>query len=274
MGALEREAVLITGGASGLGRAITLRFLEEGARVAVLDRTPERLADLAGQVEVVGGDVRSLADNARAVEAAVARFGKLDCAIGNAGIWDYSVSLDALSPDQLDAAFDEVFHINVKGPLNLAKAALPALVRSSGALIFTVSNAGFTPAGGGPLYTASKHALVGLIHELAYELAPAVRVNGVAPGPIETDLRGPASLGMADRSIGSINLGAVATNVPLGKVPATADYAGGYVFLASRRDARPATGGVLNLDSGIGVRGIGRIAGGGRLAAKYASDQG
>ncbi len=274
MGALDGQSVLITGGASGLGRAIVDRFLEEGAQVAVLDRTPDRLADLAGRVEVVGGDVRSLADNQRAVDAALARFGKLDCAIGNAGIWDYSVSLDALAPDQIDAAFDEVFHINVKGCLNLAKAALPALVRSAGALIFTVSNAGFTPAGGGPLYTASKHALVGLIRELAYELAPSVRVNGVAPGPIETDLRGPASLGMAERSIGSINLSVgAAPNVPLGKVPETADYAGGYVFLASRRDARPATGGVLNLDSGIGVRGIGRVAGGARLAAKYAPDQ-
>jgi NAD(P)-dependent dehydrogenase (short-subunit alcohol dehydrogenase family) len=271
MGALTGEAVLITGGASGLGRAIVERFLEEGARIAVLDKTPERLADLGGSIEVVGGDVRSLADNQRAVDAAVARFGKLDCAIGNAGIWDYSVSLDAMAPDRIDAAFDEVFGVNVKGPLNLAKAALPALVRSAGSLIFTVSNAGFDPAGGGPLYTASKHALVGLIRQLAYELAPAMRVNGVAPGPIETDLRGPAALGMADRSIGSIRLSDVAgPNVPLGKVPATADYAGGYVFLASRRDARPATGGVLNLDSGIGARGIGgRVAAGGGLAAKY-----
>jgi NAD(P)-dependent dehydrogenase (short-subunit alcohol dehydrogenase family) len=99
-------------------------------------------------------------------------------------------------------------------------------------------------------------------------------VNGVAPGPIETDLRGPAALGMADRSIGSIGLSTnAAPNVPLGKVPATADYAGGFVFLASRRDARPATGGVLSLDSGIGTRGIGRAAGGGRLAAKYGSGQ-
>jgi len=113
--------------------------------------------------------------------------------------------------------------------------------------------------------------VVGLIRQLAYELAPAVRVNGVAPGPIETDLRGLPSLGQAERSIGSLGLSAVAgPNVPLGKAPATADYAGGFVFLASRRDSRPATGGVVSLDTGIAIRGMGgRTAGGGRLAAKY-----
>src|SRR5581483_6371897 len=157
MGALEAESVLVTGGASGLGRAIVERFLEEGARLTVLDRTPERLAELAAReaerLQVVGGDVRSLANNRRAVEAAVGRFGRLDCAIGNAGVWDYSVSLDNLPADRLDEAFDELFHVNVKGYLHLAKAALPALVRSGGSLIFTVSNAGFDPAGGGPLYT-------------------------------------------------------------------------------------------------------------------------
>ena len=273
MGALDGEVILITGGAAGLGRAIAERFLAEGARLAVLDRTPDRLGDLASahaDAVVAPGDVRSFEDNARAVAACVSRFGKLDCAVGNAGIWDYSVSLDALPADRLDAAFDEVFHINVKGYLNLAKAALPELARSAGALIFTVSNAGFDPAGGGPLYTASKHAVVGLIRQLAYELAPAVRVNGVAPGPIETDLRGPAALGLADRSIGGVGLAAIAgPNVPLGKVPATEDYAGGYVFLASRRDSRPATGGVLALDSGIAVRGIGRVSAGAGLAAKY-----
>lgn len=276
MGALDGEAILITGGASGLGRAVVERCLEEGASLAVLDRTPERLADLVAahpdRLAVAPGDVRSLADNRAAVAACVARFGKLDCAIGNAGIWDYSVSLDALPAERLDAAFDEMFHVNVKGCVHLAKAALPDLVRSAGALVFTVSNAGFDPAGGGPLYTAAKHAVVGLIRQLAYEFAPAVRVNGVAPGPIETDLRGPAALGLADRSIGDIGLAAVAgRNVPLGKVPAAADYAGGYVFLASRRDSRPATGGVLKLDAGIAVRGIGRVSAGGGLAAKYAA---
>ena len=187
MGALAGEAVLITGGASGLGRAIAERFLEEGANLAVLDRTPERLADLAaahpGRIEVVAGDVRVLADNQAAVDACVARFGKLDCAIGNAGIWDYSMSLDALPPERLDAAFDELFHVNVKGYLNLAKAALPALVRAGGAMIFTVSNAGFDPAGGGPLYTASKHAVVGQIRQLAYELGSLARCGSTAWRP-------------------------------------------------------------------------------------------
>jgi cis-2,3-dihydrobiphenyl-2,3-diol dehydrogenase len=274
MGALDGEAVLISGGASGLGRAIVERFLEEGANLTVLDRSAERLAALAvghpHRIEAVVGDVRSIADNQRAVAACVARFGKLDCAIGNAGIWDYSTTLDALPAERIDAAFDELFHVNVKGYLNLAKAALPALVRSSGALIFTVSNAGFDPAGGGPLYTASKHAVVGLIRQLAYEFAPAVRVNGVAPGPIDTDLRGPEALGLADKSISSIDLpGTAGAAMPIGFVPATADYAGGYVFLASRRDSRPATGGVLKLDAGIAVRGIGRTSAGGRLAEKY-----
>lgn len=279
MGALDGQSVLVTGGASGLGRAIVERFLDEGARVAVLDRSPDRLAELAaasaGRLEVVGGDVRSAADNQRAVEACVRAFGALDCAIGNAGIWDYSVSLDSLPVDRIDAAFDELFDINVKGCLHLAKAALAELVRSSGSLIFTVSNAGFDPAGGGPLYTASKHAVVGLIRQLAFELAPAVRVNGVAPGPIETDLRGPDALGLADRAISSIGLSALAGPVvPLGEVPTAADYTGGYVFLASRRDGRPAVGSVLRLDAGIEVRGIGRVAGGGNLAAKYKTGTG
>jgi len=274
MGALTDEVVLITGGASGLGRAIVDRFLEEGAKLAVLDRTPGRLAELAREIPdrlaVFAGDVRDIGDNQRAVEACIARFGRLDCAIGNAGIWDYSISLDALPADKIDAAFDELFHVNVKGYLHLAKAALPALVRSAGSLIFTVSSAGFDAAGGGPLYTASKHAVVGLIRQLAYEFAPAVRVNGVAPGPIDTDLRGPEALGLAERSISSLDLPANAgPGMPIGFVPAAGDYAGGYVFLASRRDARPATGGVVSLDAGIAVRGIGRAAAGGRLAEKY-----
>ena len=263
MGALAGEVVLVTGGASGLGRAIVERCLEDGARVCVLDRTPERLGGLTGDIEVIGGDVRSFTDNEQAVEACLHRFGKLDCAIGNAGIWDYSTSLDALPAERIDAAFDELFHVNVKGYLNLAKAALPALVRSAGSLVFTVSNAGFDPAGGGPLYTASKHAAVGLIRQLAYELAPKVRVNGVAPCGMASDLRGPESLGQQDlRIMDSRTPDAIRSILPLQFFPEPADFTGPFVMLASRADNRTLSGVLINADAGLAIRGIRHVAGG------------
>ena len=274
-GRLENQAILVSGGASGLGRAIVDRFVAEGACVAVLDRSAERLEVLVAVhgKAVVGcvGDVRSLADNKKAVARCCDAFGKLDCAVGNAGLWDYSTALVDLPEDRIDAAFDEIFHVNVKGYLLLAKAAAPALVRSEGTLIFTISNAGFYPNGGGPLYTATKHAGVGLVRQLAYELAPSVRVNGVAPGGINTDLRGPEALGMAERSIASLKLEESAhLFVPIGRLPTSQEYAGAYVMFASRTDGAPATGAVLNYDGGLGVRGFGRVSGGEHLKARFA----
>lgn len=272
---LQDQAILVTGGASGLGRAIVERMLEEGARVCVLDRSEARLAELRAAlgdgVLAVAGDVRSLADNQRAVQACVERFGKLDCAVGNAGIWDFNTQLLDLPEARLNEAFDEVFHVNVKGYLLLAKAALEALVLSRGSLVYTLSNAGFYPDGGGPLYTASKHAVVGLVKQLAFELAPQVRVNGVAPGGISTDLRGPESLGMAQRSIASIDLNKTAPDrVPIGMVPNASDYAAAYVFFASRQDHIPATGSILNYDGGFGIRGLRQTMGGRELPQRIA----
>jgi len=261
MGRLDGQVALITGGASGLGSAIVDRFVNEGARVAVLDRSKERLEELKSThgANVVGtvGDVRSLADNEAAVRDCVAAFGKLDCAIGNAGIWDYSTSLADLPADKIDQVFDELFQVNVKGYMLIAKAALPELVRSEGSLVYTVSNAGFYPDGGGPLYTATKHAVVGLVKQLAFEFGPYVRVNGVAPGGIGTDLRGPASLGMAERSIETIPLADMAGPlIPIGRLPTPEEYTGAYVFFATRGDTVPSTGSVLNYDGGVGARGF------------------
>jgi len=278
MDRLDGQVALVTGGASGLGRAIVARFVAEGARVAVLDLSMEKLdqlsAEFGAQVLAVQGDVRSLADNESAVARCEEHFGRLDIAIGNAGVWDYSMALVDLPADAIDEAFDELFHINVKGYLLLARAAAPALVRSEGALLFTISNAGFYSAGGGPLYTASKHAVVGLVRQLAYELAPSVRVNGVAPGGIHTDLRGPKALGQADRSIATLDIGRTADRwVPLGRLPTPEEYAGAYVFYATRTDAAPATGSVLNFDGGVGVRGLGRPAGGADLKERFAAKE-
>jgi cis-2,3-dihydrobiphenyl-2,3-diol dehydrogenase len=199
----------------------------------------------------------------------VAKFGKIDTLIPNAGIWDYNMSLVDLPEDRIDAAFDEVFHINVKGYIHAVKACLPALVASRGSVICTISNAGFYPNGGGPLYTATKHAVVGLVRELAFELAPYVRVNGVAPGGINTDLRGPSSLGMSDQSISALPLGELLASVlPIGRMPAIEEYTGAYVFFATRGDSVPATGALLNYDGGMGVRGLFSAVGGKDLLEK------
>jgi cis-2,3-dihydrobiphenyl-2,3-diol dehydrogenase len=272
---LRDEVIIVSGGAGGLGRALVERLLAEGALVCAFDRSERRLAELStiygDKLIPITGDVRSLQDNKRAVAACLTRFGKLDCAIGNAGIWDFSTQLLDLEEDSLDESFDEVFQVNVKGYLLLAKAALEALIESRGSLLFTISNAGFYPDGGGPLYTASKHAIVGLTRQLAFELAPFVRVNAVAPGGIATDLRGPDSLGMAERSIASIDLAKTAAErVPVGLLPTASDYAAAYVFFASRADNVPATGSILNYDGGFGVRGLRQAMGGRELLERIA----
>jgi NAD(P)-dependent dehydrogenase (short-subunit alcohol dehydrogenase family) len=270
MGWLENKVALVTGGASGLGRAIVERFLDEGARVAILDRARERSEEMAARhgerVAAVVGDVTVLDDNHRAVAETLRRFGRLDCFVGNAGIWDFSTALVDLPEDQIAAAFDELFGVNVKGYLLGAKAAYRELAKTHGSMVFTVSNAGFYPCGGGPLYTASKHAVVGLIRQLAYELAPKIRVNGVAPGAIPTDLRGPRSLEMGERSISAIPLKLMAERgIPLGKLPEPRDYTGPYVLLASAENSSTATGGVILCEGGIGVRGFVDAAGGRNL---------
>ncbi|WHH50526.1 3-(cis-5,6-dihydroxycyclohexa-1,3-dien-1-yl)propanoate dehydrogenase [Pseudomonas sp. Ap32] len=266
-GWLQDEVVLITGGGSGLGLALVERFLAEGAKLAVLERSPEKCAILqahfAGDVVVTQGNVCSSADNQRAVDAAVARFGKLDCFVGNAGVWDHGVRLLDTNAEKLAQGFDELFAINVKGYLLGAKAAAAELVKSCGSMIFTLSNSAFYPEGGGPLYTASKHAAVGLIRELAFELAPKVRVNGVGPCGMNTDLRGPTALGQQDtRIMDSRSPDTIKAILPLQFFPDASEFTGPFVLLASRQNNQTLSGVMINADAGLGIRGIRNVAGG------------
>jgi NAD(P)-dependent dehydrogenase (short-subunit alcohol dehydrogenase family) len=256
---LDGQVALVTGGGSGIGRAVVARFIEEGARVAVMDRVAARGAELRDQfgdkVIALSGDVIHLADNKAAVAETVAAFGRLDIFIGNAGIFDKFVPLADFPEEQLSAAFDELFGVNVKGVLFGAKAAFPELAKTGGAIVLTASIAGFYSAGGGALYTASKHAVVGVIRQLAVEFAPRVRVNGVAPGGTMTDLRGLATMhedsssqfaapGMAER---------LAAGNPLRMTLMPDDIAGAYAFLASK-NARGITGTVVTVDAGSTLR--------------------
>jgi NAD(P)-dependent dehydrogenase (short-subunit alcohol dehydrogenase family) len=260
MGWLDGQVALVTGGGSGIGRAVVERYVEEGARVAVLDRVPGRGDELRArfgdQVTAISGDVSRLDDNKRAVAETVAAFDRLDIFVGNAGLLDGFLRLADLAEASIAAACDELFAVNVKGCILGAKATLHELGKSKGCMIFTASGAGFTSAGGGVIYTASKHAVVGIIRQLAVELGPNIRVNGVAPGGTMTDLRSVAALQLEDRSQFDLPGAAerIAAGNPLQIALDPADLAGAFVFLASRANARGITGSVVSVDAGSTLR--------------------
>ena len=256
MPALDGQVALVTGGGSGIGLGIVQRFVAEGAKVMVLERVPDRVKELGtafgDSVKAVQGDVTRMEDNKRAVSETVTAFGKLDIFIANAGVFDRFQRLDEIDEANLGPAFDELFAVNVKGCLMGAKAALPELMKSHGSMTFTASVAGLNSLGGGAIYTASKHAVVGLVRQLAVESAPTVRVNGVAPGGVMTDLRGLEVLDQAAESQFS-QPGTderMSLNNPLGLAMQPEDLAGAYVFLSSRTDAKAITGFILNVDTG------------------------
>ena len=189
----------------------------------------------------VEGDVRFLDSHKEATAKCVESFGKLDCLVGNAGVWDYSTALVDIPEDRIEEAFDEMFSINVKGYLLSLKAGLEALYDSKGTAIFTVSNAGFYPAGGGALYTSAKHAVVGMVKQMAYELGPHIRVNGIAPGGIGgSDLRGLKALDLQDTSISTIPLGEMLAEIlPTARMATAEEYAGAWVFVSPDRHPAP-----------------------------------
>jgi NAD(P)-dependent dehydrogenase (short-subunit alcohol dehydrogenase family) len=259
MGWLDGKRALIAGAGSGIGRAVVDAFAAEGARIGALEldeAKAARLADERPDCVVSQGDATSLAAARVAVESVTRSFGGLDVLVNCVGIFDFYRGLTDLADDQLDAAFDEVFAVNVKSQLVTVRAALPELRRAGGSVVLTVSTSGFYPGRGGVLYVASKFAVRGCVIALAHELAPGVRVNGVAPGgTLGTELTGPASLGLDGQVLGGTDGRAedLRRRTPLHVALSGQDHAGSYVFLASDR-ARGITGTVVHSDGGIGVR--------------------
>jgi len=259
VGWLHGKRALVVGAGSGIGRAVVTAFAGEGARVAALELDAAKAGRLAAELPdcvVSRGDATSLADSRAAVAAARESFGGLDVLVNCVGIFDFCRGLGDLDDDQLDAGFDEVFAVNVKSQLVSVRAALPELRQSRGCVVLTVSTSGFYPGRGGVLYVASKFAVRGCVIALAHELAPEVRVNGVAPGgTLGTELTGPRSLGLSERVLGSApgREEDLRGRTPLQVALTGADHAGSYVFLASDR-ARGITGEIVHSDGGIGIR--------------------
>jgi NAD(P)-dependent dehydrogenase (short-subunit alcohol dehydrogenase family) len=248
---LDGKSVLVTGGSTGIGRAVVKRCIAEGARVGVMGRTASRLEavkhDFGASVVTIQGDVTLYADCERAVADTAAAFGQLDVLVANAGVYDNFVKLRDVPSDRLEAAFDELFKTNVLGYLFSVKAALPELDKTRGCIVLTASISSFAPGFGGIFYVPAKHAIAGMTRQLAFELAPTIRVNAVAMGFVPTELGGLRSL---DQSRGTAAPEVVIKRIPLNLIPEPDEIAGLYVMLASSESNRSVTGTVLLADGG------------------------
>jgi phthalate 3,4-cis-dihydrodiol dehydrogenase len=256
---LHGKRALIVGAGSGIGRAVVDAFHAEDARVTVLERDRDKcdmLREHLPGVQVVEGNAITREANERAVNVAVDAYGGLDTLVNCVGVFDFYKGVNDIGADDLHAAFDEMFQTNVLSHLQSVKAAVRWLRATTGSsIVLTESASSYYPGRGGVLYVSSKFAVRGLVAALAHELAPQIRVNGVAPGgTLNTDLRGLASLGLDEVRLDDTPNRArdVAARTPLNVALSGEDHAWAFVFLASDR-SRAITGETIHPDGGFGI---------------------
>ncbi|MCB5945508.1 SDR family oxidoreductase [Acidocella sp. KAb 2-4] len=256
---LENHSVLITGGGSGLGLGVARHCLAEGAQLAVMDISGEKLAALRAefgdQVLLVEGSCTRVEELERCRAAVAARFGRLDALIGVQGIFDGNIRLADVPLERIDGLFDELFHVNVKGHVLAARVFYDMLLAAEGAIVLTSSTAAYAADGGGVMYSATKGAIRSIVHQLAFEFAPAIRVNGIAPAGIaNSQLRGPAALGMQAQKQSDIPKDAFLAKFRsislLQELPTPEDHGFLYAFLASRQN-KLVTGQTIVVDQGL-----------------------
>jgi len=246
-GRLAGKTAVVTGAASGFGRAIAQRFAAEGAKVAVLDINADGAAAVAREIgdaaSVIVADVSDGADMARAAGEAFARFGELDILVNNAG-WSHKNS-PLLEVDE--AAYDKVFAINVKSIFHSVQAFVPHWRQiGRGVMINIGSTAGIRPRPGLTWYNATKGAVNLITKSLAGELAPdRIRVCGIAPVMGDTALLS-TFMGMEDTPQ---NREKFIATIPLGRMSTGTDIANAALYLASD-EASLVTGVNLEVDGG------------------------
>jgi NAD(P)-dependent dehydrogenase (short-subunit alcohol dehydrogenase family) len=187
---LAGKVAIITGAGSGMGREMAKLFAAEGAKVVAGEWNEATLAEVIAEVEASGGkitgvqgDVSKVDDCQRMIDAALA-FGKLDVVCNNAGVMDLFSGVAEMD----DATMHRCMSVNVHGPVNLSRLAIPIMIKGGGgSIVNTASLAGVGGAAAGAAYTMSKHALVGLTKNTAYRYAgDGIRCNAMACGGVET----------------------------------------------------------------------------------------
>jgi NAD(P)-dependent dehydrogenase (short-subunit alcohol dehydrogenase family) len=245
--AMNKPVVLITGALTGIGRATALAFAKDDARLVVSGRREAEgkaleaeLRRLGAEADFIQADVRREDDVRNLVDKTVARFGRLDVAVNNAG------TEGKVGPitDQTAESYATTFDTNVLGVVLSMKHEVRVMQgQHSGSIINISSTYGHEGAAGASVYVGSKHAVEGITKSVALEIAKSgIRVNAVAPGPTDT--------GMLTRFTGtSENKTALATTVPMGRLGLTEELAHAIVFIASD-EASFITGHILNVDGG------------------------
>ena len=245
---MSSPVVLITGALTGIGRATALAFAQDGARIVVSGRRDEaghalakELRALGSEAEFVRADVRHEADVRALVDQTVTRFGRLDVAVNNAGTEGQNAPLTEQTAENYAATFET----NVLGVIFSLKHELRVmLTQGSGSIVNVSSVAGKKGFPGAAVYVASKHAVEGLTKSAALEGAAAgVRVNAVAPGPIQTDMLDRFTGNNADAKAGFLSI------IPAQRAGTVEEVAQTIVFLASAK-APYLTGQSVAVDGG------------------------
>jgi NAD(P)-dependent dehydrogenase (short-subunit alcohol dehydrogenase family) len=245
------RAVLITGGAGGMGRAIAARFQADGDTVMLADRTDDALAEAAaqlGEVQTMSVDVTVVDDCERMVAATVEQLGGIDVMVCTAGVW-----VEGPTAEMTEKQWDRTIDVNLKGTFFACRFAIPALIASQGSIVAISSDYGLVGGPGAAIYNASKFGVNGIVKSLALELAPhGVRVNSVCPADVET----PMLAGQARDYGGGDEAGylaALRATLPQGeraRFIRADEIASAVAFLASDQ-AAPITGVCLPVEWGV-----------------------
>jgi NAD(P)-dependent dehydrogenase (short-subunit alcohol dehydrogenase family) len=248
---LAGQTALITGGGTGLGRAIALAFSKEGAAVAVAGRRMEKLKEVVSEIEKQGGqalavtcDVTQSKDTQRAVRETVARFRRLDVLVNNAGAVHVS-TVESIPEEE----WDRIMLVNLKGPFLMSRAALPELRKAGGGSIINIGSVlGLVGMKGRAAYTASKGGVTQLTKAMAMDHAhEKIRVNCICPALVETELiRDLFGSGLEGETVRRSRI----AQIPLGRIGRPEDVAEMAVFLASKESSWM-TGVAIPLDGGL-----------------------